>query len=144
MNNVRFCLAMLCALVFALTMPAFAAKYYIDPAIGLITNNGSSGSPWNTLQAVATAKTFVAGDTIYLRSGYHGTVTISGSYTAPVVFMAQPGHKPMLKSLRLNTAQHLVFQGLTITPEATTPYANVDLVNITAGATRCVVQSCTL
>jgi hypothetical protein len=123
---------------------SMAATYYIDPAVGLISNNGSSANPWNTLQAVATAKTFAAGDTIYLRSGYHGAVSISGSFAAPVVFVAQPGQKPMLKSLSINNARHLVFQGLTITPDATTPYAKVTLVSFGGSATQCNVQACTL
>jgi hypothetical protein len=123
---------------------ARAATYYVDPANGLISNNGSSTNPWNTLAAVATAKTFAAGDSIFLRSGYHGAVTISGTFTGPVTFLAAPGQKPMLKSLRLNTARNMVFQGLTITPEATTPYATGTLVNLTSGATQNTVQSCTL
>ena len=44
-----------------------ATVYYIDPS-GKNTNNGSSGSPWNTL-SYACSKVTAAGDIIHVNAG---------------------------------------------------------------------------
>jgi uncharacterized repeat protein (TIGR02059 family) len=49
-----------------------ATVYYIDPA-GKNTNNGSSGSPWNTL-AYASSKATASGDIIHVNAGSY-TIT---------------------------------------------------------------------
>jgi hypothetical protein len=68
------------------------ATYYVSTA-GNDTNNGSSGSPWRTIQHAA--NTAVAGDTVYVMGGvYNEVVTFpnSGSATAGfITFESYPG-----------------------------------------------------
>jgi hypothetical protein len=140
-------------LAFALSavVPAFGADFYVDPVSGNdVTGNGSSASPWRTLQTVVDDKvqtrdwnalpwnptrTLVpvnagapvhAGDTIWLRNGYHGALTIQGAYnTANVTIAAQAGHTPRLRNVLIQAAQNWVLRGLSISPSHATPVADV-------------------
>src|SRR6187402_3924921 len=95
-----------------------AAIYYCNPATGSMTNNGSFGSPWSTLEAVFAAhKTFVADDVILLYSGYHGTPYVRGNNSGYVSIRAIPGEVPMLKKLVVFEAQRWFIEGLSISPE---------------------------
>lgn len=58
---------LLIAPLFLLSLISSAAVYYIDPA-GKNTNNGSSGSPWNTL-SYACSKVTARGDVIHVNAG---------------------------------------------------------------------------
>ena len=107
-----------------LAAPAAATDFYVDPVNGSDSGTGSATSPWRTLQTVLTSKVETrnwaslpyqpgaqlvavnagapvkAGDTLWLRSGYHGAITIQSAYNlAPVTIAAQPGHAPRLRSL---------------------------------------------
>jgi len=96
-----------------------AATYYCDPVNGNMANPGTSGSPWSTLEAVFIAnKTFVAGDVINLRTGYHGYPSIKGINSGDVTIQAQSGHTPAMSKIRAyQQASHWVLSGLTISPE---------------------------
>jgi hypothetical protein len=135
---------------------ASATEFYVDPVNGSNAGNGSAASPWRTLQAVIDADlvqsrnwsslpyqapgTLVtvnagapikAGDTIWLRSGYHGAVTVQGLYNAaPVTVAAQAGHTPRLRSLLVRAAQNWVFRGLSISPSYAPPLDPIDIVSI--------------
>jgi hypothetical protein len=135
---------------------ASATEFYVDPVNGSNAGNGSAASPWRTLQAVIDADlvqsrnwsslpytppgTLVtvnagapvrAGDTIWLRSGYHGAVTIQGLYNqAPITVAAQAGHTPRLRSLLVRSAQNWVFRGLSISPSYAPPLTQIDIVSI--------------
>jgi len=112
------CLA-LCLLLLGWSAPmGWSADYYVDPATGSMANPGTSTSPWSTLEAVFTAnKTFLAGDIIHLRSGYHGLPTVKGNNTGPVTIQPDTGASPQLKRLIVKTASHWVITGLAICPE---------------------------
>jgi len=107
--------------------------FYIDPLDGDIDNDGSIDAPWDTLEHVL-KKGYVktksyngsvlnefgvieAGDIVKLRTGYHGKIYYRNSYNEqPIVFEADEGHKPTLSRLTINSAENLVFKGLTISP----------------------------
>ena len=139
----------------ALAAPAGAADFYVDPVNGSDTGTGSAGSPWRTLQQVITSRvesrnwaalpyvpgaTLVpvnagapvkAGDTIWLRSGYHGAITIQSLYNAaPVTIAAQPGQVPRLRSLLVQAAQNWVLRGLSVSPSYAAPLAVITIVNV--------------
>jgi hypothetical protein len=147
-------------LAFALALlaasAAHAAEFYVDPVSGSNGGNGSAADPWRTLQAVIDADliqtrnwssfpyqpgaTLVtvnpgapvrAGDTIWLRSGYHGVVSIQGAYNAsPITVAAQSGHTPGLRSLMVRSAQNWIFRGLSISPSHAPPLSQIDIVEI--------------
>jgi hypothetical protein len=121
---------------------AGAADFYVDPQTGDSANDGSEAHPWRTLQEVIDAgsiesqgweslpyepgKALVpknagapvkAGDTIWLRSGYHGEVTITGYYNAAnVTLAAEPGHTPQLSRVRFVAGSGWVLRGLHVSP----------------------------
>ena len=142
----------LCLLV---TPPAGAADFYVDPVSGNDSGPGSAASPWRTLQTVLDTKietqnwsslpyqpgaTLVpfhvgapvkAGDTIWLRSGYHGAVVLQSAYNAaPITVAAQTGHVPRLKSLVVQAAQHWVLRGLSVSPSHAPPLAAITMVSV--------------
>ena len=124
-------------LLLCLAAPAGATDFYVDPVSGSDGGDGSAAHPWRTLQAVVEAhlvetrnweslpyqpgKQLVtvnagapvkAGDTLWLRTGYHGAVVISGAYNAlPITVAAQSGHTPRLASLLVRSAQNWILQG---------------------------------
>ena len=71
--------------------------YYVDPARGDDTHDGSIGKPWKTLQHGV--RRLKPGDTLYLRGGiYYEKVylTRSGTADSPIVIAAYPGELPVL------------------------------------------------
>lgn len=83
-----------------------------------MTNPGTAASPWSTLEAVFTAnKTFVAGDVIRLRSGYHGLPQVKGNNSGTVTIQPDAGAAPKLKRLIVKTGSRWVITGLDICPE---------------------------
>jgi parallel beta-helix repeat protein len=108
------------ALLFlALSAPmGWSADYFVDPATGSMTNPGTTTSPWSTLEAVFTAnKTFLPGDVIHLRSGYHGLPQVKGNNTGPVTIQPDTGASPQLRRMIVKTASNWVIKGLDICPE---------------------------
>lgn len=103
------------ALLCCLAAPAvFAADYHVDPVQGSMANSGTALLPWSTLEAVfAAGKSFQPGDRLFLRRGYHGTLTVSGINTGDVLVVAEPGHTPAVHISLLN-AHHWYFKGLTL------------------------------
>jgi len=100
----------------------FSTNYYCDPAIGNMTNNGSVNSPWSTLEAAFNVgKTFVAGDIIYLKSGFHGSPTIKGINSDYVTIQPAEGALPAFKSVTFNSASKWIISGFKISPQLATP-----------------------
>ncbi|MBW8041263.1 MAG: hypothetical protein FVQ85_14840, partial [Planctomycetes bacterium] len=114
-----------------------AATYYVDPSTGNMSNDGSSNSPWKTVQEVfdnGLMRTVVQpGDTVYLRDGYHGQIYYSNQHNSDYITVAaQPGHTPGLRRIRLTNVGYWIFRGLTISPELAPTYSpdnNVDIRN---------------
>jgi hypothetical protein len=136
--------------------PALATDFYVDPVNGSdTTGNGSSASPWKTLQSVIDNRVETrdwdslpytpssvlvtvnagapvkAGDTLWLRSGYHGAILIQGAYNvAPITIAAQSGHVARLKTLTVRAAQNWVLRSLSISPSHAPPLAQTTIVDI--------------
>ena len=112
----KFCLL---GMVFLLVSGAQAAIYYVDPTAGSDKGNGSALSPWKKLEKVAhdgKLSKLAGGDTVLLRSGHHGSVTISGKNGSPITIAAAPGQTPQLSCLEILNAAKWVVKGLTISP----------------------------
>lgn len=107
--------------------------FYVDPAKGSATGDGSQAKPWRTLaEVIATKKvattTLVngatvvknsagpvkAGDSILLLSGDHGFVNlIDYANTDFITVAAAPGAKPVLRGLKSYGSSKWIFTGLT-------------------------------
>ena len=134
---------LLLACLWALPQAAEPAEFYVDPVQGDMNNDGSPGRPWRSIQAVFD-KGFVesrrweklpyrdgarlalenegapvrAGDTIYLRSGYHGKLDIQGYYNSDAITIAaEEGHTPKLARIRIRSGARWKLEGLQISPE---------------------------
>jgi parallel beta-helix repeat protein len=131
-----------------------AKTFYVDPAHGKTSNDGSSASPWQTLQAVVDSGKIEtregasypyiwgnplkaknagapvkAGDTLLLLSGYHGDINIQRAYnTDYITIAAAQGQTPSAKHIRLTAVCKWRIRGLTISPELAPSYDNGTLV----------------
>ena len=127
----------------ALPQAADSAEFYVDPVRGDMNNDGSHGKPWRSIQAVLDkglvesrqwakmpyrdgAKLVLknkgapvrAGDTIYLRSGYHGELNIEGYYNSDVItIVAEKGHTPKLARIRIRASSGWKLHGLHVSLE---------------------------
>ena len=121
----------------------FARIFYIDPANGSDSGDGSISSPWKTLEYVInnnlvesaayitqydshnpqtepknTGAPVKAGDTLMLYGGLHGDIFIQ-NYINPsyITIKAVPGQTPILKKCHLRSAKNWRFEGLSISSE---------------------------
>lgn len=77
--------------------------YYVDGRSGNDSNNGSSGSPWKTLNKAS--RSVKAGDEVRVRTAtYHEQLTITVTNTT---WSADTGHKPVLDG---RYGPHLMYQ----------------------------------
>lgn len=134
---------------------ASARIFYIDPVNGSMDNDGSYDYPWRTLEEVVAADLIQSysytplpydpnsstliiknengpvepGDTLMLRSGMHGEFLLRG-YINPkmITIMADEGHKPILKQIRLQACKNWRFENLIISTEPYGYYLNDRLV----------------
>ncbi len=144
------------ALLLGVAPPVWATDFYVDPVNGSDGGDGSPANPWRTLQAVIEAHLIEtrnwqslpyqpglnlvtvnagapvkAGDTLWLRSGYHGAVVIQSAYNAiPITIAAQAGHVPRLRSLLVQAAQNWILRGLSISPSHAPPLAQITMANV--------------
>lgn len=135
-------------LVLFFSIQTNATKYYCDPLNGNSTNIGSSSSPWSTLESVFSAgKHFSAGDTIILKSGYHGSPVVSGINNNFVSILAESGAKPTMKNLLFINAKYWDISGFDISPQYANPAEykfNMDIVGIKESASYIKVRNCNI
>lgn len=128
--------AILCFVAFA---TAHATTFYCDPATGAPQGDGSAQRPWRTIEQVIKDRLIQLrdprgqaanpnapvqpGDTILLRSGWHGTIRITSGYNEqPITMAADPGHTPQVGWVEIGGGRKWIVQGLTVSPSlAPTP-----------------------
>lgn len=122
---------------------ASAKTYYVDPAAGNIENSGDAENPWSTLEEVfKKRKTFVAGDTIFLRDGFHGAPSIRGKFDDFVVILPQTGHEPTFEKVVFSGARKWKLSGVQISPEFSAQYEKTSLITISSSASEILVTNC--
>jgi len=133
----------LVACLIGLPQSAEPAEFYVDPVHGDMANDGSAEKPWRSIQAVfdrglvesrqwaklpyrdgaklvpkSAGAAVRAGDTIYLRSGYHGALDIRGYYNSDwITIAAEKGQTPRLSRIRIRSGARWKLQGLHVSPE---------------------------
>jgi len=132
------------------------ADFYVDPEKGSDIGDGSALSPWRSIQTVIDAglietqtwdqlpykegRRLVArhtgapvkgGDTLWLRSGYHGQLSIDKHYnTANITVAAEPGHTPRFSGVQIRSSSHWRVKGVSISAEYAKPYKRQTLVQL--------------
>ncbi|MCX8156684.1 MAG: right-handed parallel beta-helix repeat-containing protein [Verrucomicrobiae bacterium] len=109
------------------------ADFYCDPLKGSPQGDGSAARPWRTVEEVITSRKIQsldaqgktinpgapvkAGDTLWLRSGWHGTIRIPTGYNKEfITFAAEPGHTPHLGWVDIGGGSRWRVKGLMISP----------------------------
>jgi hypothetical protein len=131
-------------------------QHYVDPVAGSDTGNGSASHPWKTLQDVVDHRVetrtwkgplpYTAGqqlvpvnagapvqpgDTIWLLTGDHGALVIQSAYNAaPVTLAAQDGHTPRFSRILVQSSQHWILRGLSVSPTYGSVYSAATMVTI--------------
>jgi len=138
-----------CALI------TFASTYYLDPVNGDLTNNGSSSSPWPSLEEVISNKMISSyqyslpyndqstllpknvdapikgGDTLILLDGLHGSIFLQNYHNDEFInLMADAESEPILKSFHIQSGSKWRLIGLTISREPYGEYGGGYLVNL--------------
>lgn len=121
---------------------ASASIFYCDPINGSMANDGSQAHPWTTIEDVWNSgkiqTTYTAGgvlynkntsgpvkpgDTIYLLSGFHGTLSVTGARNTDWIYVkAAPGATPYLHKIYALGVGKWWFEGLKVTPSADPAY----------------------
>lgn len=124
-----------------------AAVFYIDPVNGDISGDGSAERPWKTVEQVFEGKLIQtrdksgrlknpdapvkAGDTILLRSGYHGEIYCRGAYNDDyITIAAEDGHTPKVRRVFFSAASKWIIRGLTVCPEFATEFKRDRLIYV--------------
>lgn len=118
--------------------PRAARVYYCDPVRGKVNWPGTAQQPWGRLDEVVAAGRLElrdregrilnagvvgSGDTILLRSGYHGEIRIGAGFNKEfVTIAAEEGQSPTAGRLEIDGGRRWLVRGLTIStslaPEA--------------------------
>lgn len=133
------------ALTVSLGSPASAADFYVDPATGSAANDGSAAKPWKTLEEVITAKLFgttvKAGDTVHLKSGYHGEMAVSGgSYAPPITVVSDVGLGAKLRHVRFTSTSGWVLRGVSVSPSYGTAAGAITMIEVQTNASKITVE----
>ena len=153
------------ALAFPLVV-ATAATFHCDPVHGSAKGEGSAGRPWGRIEEVIRARLFEvrdaqglaadskaqikAGDTVLLRSGWHGVIRLPGGYNEePITIAAAPGHTAQVGWIDIAGGRNWVIKGLSVSPSLSpTPLARAprDLVKLgehgATDSTGLVIEDC--
>jgi hypothetical protein len=134
-----------CAPLLLASAIAHADDFYVDPANGSASGDGSAANPWQTLEQVAAGgalgSVIKAGDTVWLRSGYHGApVFKGGDFTPPITVAAAPGEKPTAATVAFKGAKGFTLRGLSISPSHAPNSTPGDIVLIDPSSARITVE----
>ena len=118
-------------LVCAPRQPARGATFYCDPAKGDPGGDGSAERPWRRVEEVIAAGCIQLvgkdgkpsnpeapvkpGDTVLLRSGWHGAIRIRGGINdRPITIAAEPGSSPQVGFVEISEGSRWLVKGLTV------------------------------
>lgn len=147
---VRLCSAGLLAVVaavFAAANCSDAAVFYADPEKGDMAGDGSAEHPWKTIQEVFERNMIQthdrtgnlknpgapvnAGDTILLRSGYHGEIYCRGAYNDEyITIAAEKGQEPKVRRIFFSSCGKWIIRGLNVSPAFAPEYKRDRLIYV--------------
>lgn len=135
---------------------SYSKDFYIDPVNGSHSNSGSSLSPWKSLQYIidnnfiesqrwdslpySSSSQLIpknpgalirGGDTIHLKNGFYGELTISGFYNkTPITILAENNHTPVFSNIIITSSSDWVLKGLKVISTKTQNQSLLFLVTI--------------
>ncbi|UCG49749.1 MAG: right-handed parallel beta-helix repeat-containing protein, partial [Phycisphaerales bacterium] len=132
---------------FATARDVHGAVFYVDPEKGDVNNVGSAEKPWRTIQEVFErnliqtrdrsgrtknpAAPVKPGDTILLRTGYHGRIYCRGANNDDyITIAAENGHKPEVRQVFFSAAAKWIIRGLTVSPALAPEYKRDRLIYV--------------
>ena len=119
--------------LFLAVSTAHAATFYCDPIHGSPEGDGSRARPWRTIENVLQDRLIEfrdragnpanpeapvkPGDTVLLRSGWHGVIRVAGGYNDQfITIAADQGHAPQVGWIELGEGRKWRLRGLTVSP----------------------------
>lgn len=116
-----------------LRMTPMAATFYCDPVAGRPDGDGTAEKPWRTIEEVIERRLIPfrsdtgaagnanarvePGDTVLLRSGWHGVIRIAAGYNdKTITIAAAPGHTPQVGWIEIGEGRNWTVRGLTVSP----------------------------
>ena len=109
-----------------------------------MSNNGTSASPWNTLEDVLNTNSFNSGDILICRNGNHGFPKVNGINTNYVTIQAEVGHSPTCTRIYFgstSSASYWKVNGLKFEIENIAPNP-IRLVDIFANCDHITIENC--
>lgn len=174
----RYCMLARFILVFLMlsdAVPVLATDYFVDSVNGSAIGDGSAQSPWQSLQQVLddglvqsqgweslppedgvalvpknVGAPVQPGDTIWLKAGDYGALSVTGFYNqAMVTVEAVEGEEARFSSVLIRASANWTLRGVQISPEYAMPYEPVTMLDIDShnwqGAVHdIVIDSCAL
>lgn len=133
-----------------------AAQFYVDPSSGDDSNDGSSSAPFKSLQRLFDQNLIEsqqwdslpynnssylvpknpgakikAGDTIFLRSGRYGELSINQYYNASHIFLtADQGHIPLFSNISIRSSSRWTLVGLSVNSSSFGATAFTNLISL--------------
>jgi len=112
---------------------AHAATFYCDPINGSLQGDGSNARPWRTIEEVLQARRIQLrdragnpanpeapvkpGDTVLLRSGWHGVIRIAQGYNDQfITIAADQGHATQVGWIEIGEGRKWCLRELTVSP----------------------------
>jgi parallel beta-helix repeat protein len=131
----------------AATGPASSAEFHVDPEAGSAGGDGSAARPWQTIEEVVDAGRFgaaiKAGDTVWLHSGYHGELALSGgNFATAIAIAAVAGQTPRVSRVSFNNSHGFVVRGLSISPSHAPSPQRGNIVQINGSSSNVTVEDC--
>jgi hypothetical protein len=110
-----------------------------------MANPGTVELPWQSLgEVLSQKKVFNAGDTIFLRSGYHGAIVLTGENDGYVTIKGLQGENPMMSRIQIGKARFWRIKGISISPENAKAYTRQTLVDVSDKASDISIDNCML
>ena len=140
-------LLVLIAVGFTAVSLSHAAVFYVDPERGDMAGDGSTERPWKTIQQVFERNMIQthdktgrlknpdapikSGDTILLRSGYHGEIYCRGACNEDyITIAAEEGHEPKVRRIFFSNASKWIIRGLKASPAFAPEYKRNRLIYV--------------
>ncbi len=164
-----------CLLVLIPLFGLFAEVFYVDPSHGSISGSGTTTDPWKTLEDVFDSDKIESrkpknlphragndlvvrnagapvqpGDTIMLRTGYHGIIEVTNYYNPDyITIMAEPGHSPTAARMEFRSSSRWIIRGITISPTFAEEFSRERMFMFSESrysgpSYDCTVEACTL